>query len=1178
MQEILSFKTTRIAAVIAGVIGLASLVGCGNSGGSGGTTPTVNATAITIDNAGVIPVFGNSSTSTVVYVHNNTNNTISGISYSSVVNSAKANSSLKSKLASLFKTNKSLTSVNGSQCSSIAAGQSCPLSIVTPVLSGSSTQGSMDVKASYNVNNKAVSFNQIINYAQVQNNLVTSGAKFKAGIDISGYGNPTGYATIYLYGSGQNQVYNVSSMTINKPAVTIVNGNISGHQIQSNFVQAVEVSSPILTSSISATITVNSSTLQANNAHVNNSAKSPNKSLNASKSLLTSDQFSNSVDLAVEPVAAGAILTTGLVPLINTVGSTSGSLLVQNAGNQNAVLGSASAAAGISNLAGCSGETLAPAASCTISFNVTESGGSGNITIPYTGGSASSIAANVTWFNGKGAALVSMSASNNPLTFSATVGGSTTVTVTNIGGYTLNNVIIPDPIIVGGSATATLSNNNCNATSLTIGASCSYDVNVADSATDLNQQINLGLSASYTNPSGVQSYTQSMVLTYSSTAYGAILSVSPTNPRMTISGNDLESANQILTISNNGNLPATISSALLSNNPAYLRESATSCGASLAAESSCTSTLQFGPVFSKTESSGVANYTVNYTAVGQTPVGSASNTIAWTVQSYDQSISLSAQTAFGSTSGDGESEGTQYNFTARGRDLVGKSITLTYTNIGTHAMKITGIQDSNSPVTWQIGGNGTSCVAGTTLAPAATCQLVYTNVLESNILALGSVGTSYTENLSLPRFVYQDAENLGVQFNAIPTLANSSYTIYAQSHQATLANSITLNESGTINASVTVSHLLANADDALNVTVTTQMEDYFEIAPGDSTPPACTSNSANGIMTQTCIMGKDDLSMSATYRINPNYLNQNPLLLTALFSLDGLSQIASMNPLAINLNLGTIPNFVAVGTNGTILYSQDGVSWESTTFGTDYINGVTFADNKYVAVGQNGAVYTSNNAMNWVAQLSGTSQELFEVTYGNNLFVSVGCTGTIITSPTGVNWSLQTGINSCDIYGVTYGNGLYVATGQGGYIQTSPDATTWTEQNSTTSQELTAVSYGNGKYIAVGTNGTIVYSTDGVVWNTATSGVTAQIGAVLYANNQYVAVTREGGVITSVDGITWSSQISNNLNPLYGIAYAQGKYVAVGSNGTVLTSIDGVTWEAQNSNTTESLYGIASIN
>ena len=914
MQEILSSKITRIAAVMAGVIGLASLVGCGNSGGtsgSGGTTPTVNATAITIDNAGVIPVFGNSSTSTVVYVHNNTANTISGISYSAVVNSTKANLSLKSKLANLFKSNKNLSSVNGSQCSSIAAGQSCPLSIVTPVLSGSSTQGSMDVKASYNVNNKAVSFNQIINYAQVQNNLVTAGAKFKAGIDISGYGNPTGYATIYLYGSGQNQVYNVSSMTINKPAVTIVNGNISGHQIQSNFVQAVEVSSPILTSSISATITVNSSTLQANSAHVNNSAKSTNKNLKASKSLLTSDQFSNSVDLAVEPVAAGAILTTGLIPLLNTVSTTSGSLLVQNSGNQNAVLGSASADAGISNLSGCSGETRAPAASCTISFNVTESGGSGNITIPYTGGSTSSIAANVTWFNGVGAALVSMSASNNPLTFSATVGGSTTITVQNIGGYTLRNISVPAPVVVGGSATATLANNNCaESVTLPIGSSCSYDVEVADSATDLNQQINLGFSASYAGPNGTQAYSRVMPLAYSSTAYGAIIAISPTNPSLTISGNNFESSTQVLTISNSGNLPANISS-VLSDNPAYLTESATTCGATLAAEASCTSTIQFGPTYSAAGASGASNYTVDYTAVGQTPSGSVVSSIDWTVQSYAQSISLTNHSALGATSGNGESAETQYNFTALGRDqVITKSITLTYTNTGTNPMKITGIQDGNSPYTWQVGGDGTTCISGTTLAPADTCKIVYDSVFESNILALRNVGTTYTENLAVPTLIYQDADNSNIQFSAQPNLPTGGVTVYAQSNQATLANSVAVNQAGTAYESVTVSHLLANADDALNVTVITQMEDYFVTLPGVGMSDGCTLSSENGVLTQRCIMGKDNLSMSATYMVNHTLFDASTdLILTTLFSTDQLSQIVSMNPIFTTANLGSFSGY-----------------------------------------------------------------------------------------------------------------------------------------------------------------------------------------------------------------------------------------------------------------------------
>ena len=911
MQKILSLKTTRIAAIIAGVIGLASLVGCGNSGGtsgSGGTTPAVNATAITIDNAGVIPVFGNSSTSTVVYVHNNTANTISGISYSAVVNSTKANLSLKSKLANLFKSNKNLSSVNGSQCSSIAAGQSCPLSIVTPVLSGSSTQGSMDVKASYNVNNKAVSFNQIINYAQVQNNLVTSGAKFKAGIDISGYGNPTGYATIYLYGSGQNQVYNVSSMTINKPAVTIVNGNISGHQIQSNFVQAVEVSSPILTSSISATITVNSSTLQANSAHVNNSAKSTNKSLNASKSLLTGDQFSNSVDLAVEPVAAGAILTTGLVPLINTVSNTSGSLLVQNAGNQNAVLGSASADAGISNLAGCSGETLAPAASCTISFNVTESGGSGNITIPYTGGSASSIAANVTWFNGVGAALVSMSASENPVTFPATGSGNTTVTVTNIGGYTLSGISIPTPVVFSGSAASRLEGENTCASieSLPVGSSCSYDVNVTDNETDLNQQINLGFNAIYSGPNGTQAYSRVMPLTYSSTAYGAIIAISPTNPSLTISGNNFESTTQVLTISNSGNVSADISN-VLSNNPAYLTESTTTCDATLAAETSCTSTIQFGPTYSAESASGSAAYTVNYTAAeGQSLSGSVVSNIAWNVQSYAQSISLTSVTPYGQSSGAGTSESTAYIFSGSNIEL--KQMVLTYTNTGTNPVKITGIQGGNS-VAWSVdSGHGSNCM-GNTLAPNDICYIMFDNVLATNILALGDVGAVYTENLTVPTLIYQDANNSQVQFNAQPNLPTGGVTIYAQSNQATLANTVTVNEIGTSNETVTISHTLANADGYTDVFVTTQMEDYA-VANSGAYSPTCASSVDSGILTQTCTLSQDTPSGEGTYQVNQTLLNtQTDLTLTALFGTNVPNQglILSMNPIFAISNLGMSP-------------------------------------------------------------------------------------------------------------------------------------------------------------------------------------------------------------------------------------------------------------------------------
>jgi hypothetical protein len=57
---------------------------------------------------------------------------------------------------------------------------------------------------------------------------------------------------------------------------------------------------------------------------------------------------------------------------------------------------------------------------------------------------------------------------------------------------------------------------------------------------------------------------------------------------------------------------------------------------------------------------------------------------------------------------------------------------------------------------------------------------------------------------------YQDATNSNVQFSAQPNLPTGGTIIYAQSNQATLANSVTVNQSGTAYESVTVSHLIAN--------------------------------------------------------------------------------------------------------------------------------------------------------------------------------------------------------------------------------------------------------------------------------------------------------------------------------------------------------------------------------
>jgi hypothetical protein len=90
-----------------------------------------------------------------------------------------------------------------------------------------------------------------------------------------------------------------------------------------------------------------------------------------------------------------------------------------------------------------------------------------------------------------------------------------------------------------------------------------------------------------------------------------------------------------------------------------------------------------------------------------------------------------------------------------------------------------------------------------------------------------------------------------------------------------------------------------------------------------------------------------------------------------------------------------------------------------------------------VAVGEDGAILTSPDGVSWTQQTSGTSNSLGGVTYGDGLFVAVGERGTILTSPDGVNWTAQASPTSNDLYGVAYGNGTFVAVGVG-VILTSP--------------------------------------------------------------------------------------------------------------------------------------------
>ena len=160
----------------------------------------------------------------------------------------------------------------------------------------------------------------------------------------------------------------------------------------------------------------------------------------------------------------------------------------------------------------------------------------------------------------------------------------------------------------------------------------------------------------------------------------------------------------------------------------------------------------------------------------------------------------------------------------------------------------------------------------------------------------------------------------------------------------------------------------------------------------------------------------------------------------------------------------------------TVTAPDAGTTWTLRTSGGNDLNSATYGKGLLVAVGWDGTILTSPDGVSWTARASGTSNWLLGVAHGNGLFVAVGDGGAILTSRDGMSWTQRASGTSNWLSGVTYVNGLFVAVGLGGTILTSPNGVSWTARASGTGYSLSGVTYGNGLFMAVGEDGTILTS------------------------------------------------------------------------------------------------------
>jgi hypothetical protein len=245
-----------------------------------------------------------------------------------------------------------------------------------------------------------------------------------------------------------------------------------------------------------------------------------------------------------------------------------------------------------------------------------------------------------------------------------------------------------------------------------------------------------------------------------------------------------------------------------------------------------------------------------------------------------------------------------------------------------------------------------------------------------------------------------------------------------------------------------------------------------------------------------------------------NYASPNPVGVTAWLQPTPLPVGFASDLSAVLFN----GNFVAMGTDGSILTSTDGVTWTVATTGVQAtgLNSLAFGSGIYVAVGNGGEIFRSTDLINW---------------------------------PPAVN----NGGTTSDLYNVSFLNGTFIATGALGTLLTSSDGNSWVPLASNTTNPLRAAAFGLttqsvARYVVVGDAGTILTSTDGLQWNPVTPAPFAQNLNGVTVGSRFLAVGQGGAVAYSDNGTTWSPASAGSAD-LSSVLFAPGTYVAVGASG-----------------------------
>lgn len=299
---------------------------------------------------------------------------------------------------------------------------------------------------------------------------------------------------------------------------------------------------------------------------------------------------------------------------------------------------------------------------------------------------------------------------------------------------------------------------------------------------------------------------------------------------------------------------------------------------------------------------------------------------------------------------------------------------------------------------------------------------------------------------------------------------------------------------------------------------------------------------------------------------------------------DGVTWVGGITKYHSNLH-GTAwgnGHYIAVGDFGMILESPDAISWSKYSGLGTHFRDAAFGKDKFVIISSYGQIYYSADGKQWKQAVSPVTSNLESIIWDGRQFVCAGDNGIVLNSQDGLSWNImQTGFKA-KLRSIAYSGTMYVAVGDNGFTAASVDLKNWVISDAQTNQRFYNVAYGNGIFVAAGGDGdfrkgTIYYSRDGISWNCVGSDLHHGYYGIAWGRDKFIAIGGNWGdmsIISSTDGVMWKEEFGGYNLHLNGIAKSSQMLVAVGEKGLILYSADGKQWSKADSPVNKTLESI----